>query len=186
MVFSDPTGMVHKNRTKVELEDLQMQIMLQILASMEPSYFDKLREDCSNFSLENTDEEVVLDSHYFSAYKGRLVIIVPSGNSAFSFGIMFIGDKVASGDDAAEIIKHEYGHTVQLDNYGAVKYTMFVVIPSVSGFILNQMGKLPVDYYALPWEHQANVYGGAFVGRDEEARPLSDMYHSAVMRIHLC
>ena len=39
-----------------------------------PEFIDMLAEDMRNFDLENTDEQKVLNSHFFSAYKGIYVL----------------------------------------------------------------------------------------------------------------
>ncbi len=55
----------------------------------------------------NNSETVVLNAKHLAFYEGRLVVKLPMGRNAASFGIMFIGDGIISNDD----VKHEYGHT---------------------------------------------------------------------------
>lgn len=150
---------------------------LKLLVDLAYSVAAAVYEDFKNFSYENDDESVVLSSHFFSAYKGEVVVHLPIGANAFSFGFMVIGNNVATRPDAVDVIKHEYGHTVQFNDYGIVKYTIFVAVPSIAGNLIDRAGLLPIDYYAQPWEHQANIYGSAFAGRVSEARKYSEWYN---------
>ena len=120
-------------------------------------FCDNVKEDVQNFDLANSDEGKVLESHYFSVYKGKLVLR-PSkmGENAFSFGIIFLGPDVAKDD--YNTVKHEYGHTVQYDKLGFWKYIEKVGIPSVTGYLMGD--DLPYDYYTAPWEAEADKYGG--------------------------
>ena len=127
-------------------------------------------EDIINFDVNNTSEQVVLNSHYFSYYKGTFVIKLPIGKNAASFGIIILGSKVSNPD----VVKHEYGHKVQFEKKGIVKYIFEVAIPSVTANILNRMGKLPYDYYGSPWEHEADIFGG--VNRNATLWPTGITY----------
>ena len=105
--------------------------------------------------LGNESETAVLNAERFAFYKGALVIKVP-GDSAFSFGIIFLGEDIIS----TNLVRHEYGHTVQLRELGVNAYVIAVVIPSVTCYWLDVNGKLPASiYYNLPWEYTADVYG---------------------------
>ena len=119
---------------------------------------DNVRADIENFNWDNESEATVLSSNYFSAYRGKLVINLPIGNNAFSFGIIFMGTGVP--DTEYDTVKHEYGHTVQFDNMGFWNYLTKVGIPSVTGYNLDKNGNLPYDYYTAPWEADADMYGG--------------------------
>ena len=125
------------------------------------TFVNDVKEDIDNYDPDNTDEQKVLNSNYFSSYQGKLSIKLPIKQNAFSFGAMFIGYDVDKRSDAVEIIKHEYGHTEQLDEMGVIKYLDKVAIPSVTAYNLDKKGKLPYDYYSSPWEAEANTYGGA-------------------------
>lgn len=67
---------------------------------------------CRSNRIDKTDESKVLNSHYFSSYKGKITINAPMDASA-SFGIIIMGK-----NSDANTVKHEYGHTVQLENMG--------------------------------------------------------------------
>jgi len=123
-----------------------------------PSLDGELVEDIVNFDEDNQSEEKVLESNYFSSYKGVLVFRVPIGKNAFSFGVMFIGDEI----NDITTVQHEYGHAVQYDEIGIYKYIKYVAIPSLYGYWSN----VPYEeYYSQPWEYGADLYGG--VVRDD-------------------
>ena len=143
-------------------------------------FAQNIKEDCKNYSKGNTSEEKVLDAHYFSSYKDTPVINPPIGYNAASFGVMIIGDKV---DDEKDV-KHEYGHRVQLDKQGLIRYTINVAIPSVTANILDRMEKLPYDYYGAPWEAEANIYGGVNRFWDNDPWP-NGAYNSYIDLIKL-
>lgn len=86
-------------------------------------------------------------------------------DASFSFG--FIGLSIEQQTE--ETLKHEYGHTVQMQNKGVFRYTLEVAIPSVTINILHRMDKLPYDYYGAPWEAEADALGG--VERNTENTP---------------
>ena len=59
------------------------------------------------------------------------------------------------------LVRHEYGHTVQLRKKGPAKYVGSVMIPSVLVYwFLYAPGTISEEeYYSLPWESEANRYG---------------------------
>ena len=126
-------------------------------------------EDLWNLRFNNDSEQVVLDSNYFSFYKGTLVIRMGGSASedAFSYGIIFLGNKITDPD----VVKHEYGHKLQFDKLGIVDYTTQIMIPSVTAYMLDKQGKLPegAGYYGSPWEAEADRLGG--VNRTENNEP---------------
>ena len=72
-----------------------------------------------------------------------------------SFGVLFITYETNDRSDAADIIRHEYGHTKQLDELGLFDYFLYIGIPSF--FELNSEDY--EDYYDRPWEVTANILG---------------------------
>ena len=48
------------------------------------------------------------------------------------------------------------------------------MVPSVTAFALDEMGKLPFDYYSSPWEAEADVHGGVIRGTFE--KPWTEKY----------
>ena len=101
----------------------------------------------------NTSEAAVLEAEDFAFYKGHLVIRT-NGNRSGSFGIMFITRETNSRPDAEDVIRHEYGHTQQLEQLGIFKYALCIGIPS-----LFEWGS-DSEYYRRPWEITADVFGG--------------------------
>ena len=96
-------------------------------------------------------------------YKGVPIVNTPlMGDSGFSYGGILLGTDIKADDEGVRIVRHEYGHTRQLQEQGLLAYTGFVVIPSVACYHLANTGKLDVYYYSLPWEFEADVYGGVF------------------------
>ena len=132
------------------------------------------KEDISNFDLYNTDEQKVLESNYFSAYKGKLVIRLPIGTNAFSFGIMFLGNDLGTGSDAIATVRHEYGHTQQLEKLGIWKYITQVAIPSVTAYRLDLKKDLPYSYFTAPWEADADKYGGVDPSERKNPTPWTE------------
>ena len=117
--------------------------------------FRRIIEDKCNFDFDNDDEKKVLQSHYYSAYKRTLVIKVPLCASGLSIGIIFLGTKVKDEN----LVKHEYGHRLQLKNMGLFRYLKKVFFPSVTANIINRLGRLPYDYYGSLWESEADRLG---------------------------
>lgn len=112
----------------------------------------RLCEDILNYNKDNYDELKVINANYFSSYKDVFYIKIPIGNNAFSFGIVFMGKK----NDSVYTVRHEYGHYLQLKEYGLYKYTKYIVIPSMRGYWNNVSY---YDYYSQPWEYGAELYG---------------------------
>lgn len=116
----------------------------------------KLSEDFKNYDKNNHSEQRVLNSHFFSAYRGAFVLKLPIGNNAASFKVIFLGRKVKN----ATVLKHEYGHRLQYEKLGFFKYISRVALPSLTANLLYKAGKLPYDYYGSPWEKEADSLGG--------------------------
>ena len=109
-----------------------------------------------------TEELAVLRGET-DTYKGVTVHRDAASGTGFSYGSIHIDPE--SGDSWSDImlLRHEYGHTVQLEELGYAGYTALVVIPSVGGFLADSIGildALDTYYYSLPWERQADTYGG--------------------------
>jgi hypothetical protein len=73
--------------------------------------------------------------------------------------------RIYTQDAAIDIIKHEYGHTRQLEQMGAIPYFLFFGIPSM----IN--GGHP-DYYNQLWEVTADMYGGVNTTRTPNSDAL--------------
>jgi len=130
--------------------------------------------DLTGYPIETPEEAALKEMREtgMSFYKGIPLTQANDGNSAFTFGYIFMGIK---GDE--NLLKHEYGHTVQTRELGVGGYTVFVVLPSVIGYAVQSTGYMPKDiYYSLPWEYKADKYGGATHKYQPWAKKLSDQY----------
>lgn len=103
-------------------------------------------------------------------------------NIGSTFGI---GDFIVLGQNAGMInqkfdmntykkdIQHEYGHTLQYDNMGPIKYIKDVAIPSMKGY--TEIDDT-VKYYSQPWERGADKLGkvNREISYEEGSYPLGD------------
>ena len=128
----------------------------------------------------NTSEAAVLEAEDFAFYKGVLVIRTKTGNAdSFSFGIIFLGDGADVND--ADLLRHEYGHYLQLREIGLFGYITYVAIPSAYYFHQTKNGKYSWDeYYNRPWEYIADVYGGVTWEHSPNAASDAEIYWNAV------
>ena len=154
----DPTGHAAISRW---ISDL----FTKVTAPLKKIYQD-LKSDFKAVINKNTSEKVVLDSNYFSFYNGTLVIHVPWTAAGMSFGVIFLGTKrIDESKDqynrTIEVLKHEYGHRLQLKEMGFFRYAWEVALPSFTIFWLQKVGKLQYDYNTYPWEADANKRGGS-------------------------
>jgi len=129
-----------------------VQPTLNYLISNAPEPIANLAEDVKLYDKDNTNEQKVLNSHYFSSYKGKLVIRTNMDRSG-SFGILFITHETNNRTNPEDVIRHEYGHTKQLDQIGIVNYALFIGLPSWQEWSSD-------SYYDRPWEVTADTYGG--------------------------
>ena len=132
------------------------------------TFVENVKEDIENFDTSNTDEQKVLDSHYFSAYKGKLVIRTNMDRSG-SLGILFISHKEDNRSDRINTIKHEYGHTKQLDQMGLIKYLLYIGLPS-----WQEWGS--ESYYRKPWEITADIFGEVNLNSRTSDDPLTQAH----------
>ena len=123
-----------------------------------------LVNEICNYDSSNEDEQKVLGANYISSYKETFILKIP-GDNAFSFGILFIGNDYKDPN----VVKHEYGHKLQLDQRGVLGYLTDIALPSVTAFWLSEFGKITYDYYGSPWESEADALGG--VTRDYKNAP---------------
>ena len=111
----------------------------------------------------NSDEDLVGKSNKVSFYKGVPIVRAKSPNSsAGSFGVILLPRTGLYGVSGTywtleDLIRHEWGHSVQLMTYGPIPYLIYIGIPSV----LN-------NYEDTPWEITASALGGANRKYDEK------------------
>lgn len=81
------------------------------------------------------------------------------------------------------LLHHEYGHIMQLQELGLVDYLTFVAVPSVLCYWGTELGYFPEEYYySYPWEYQADQYGRSSHVYEPWANDLSSRYWDAVNR----
>ncbi len=133
-------------------------------------------EDAKNFNIHNTDEDVVLSSHFFSAYKG--VLVVRTDERSGTMDIMFLSKSETAPEGTREAVKHERAHHSQLERLGHFKYIIFIVIPSY-----NQWG-IQNGYFRNPWEAGADAVAGIHrPGVTEEDIAAAQRYIEAVEQL---
>ena len=132
-------------------------------------FFEGIKEDFENYDKDNQNPDVVFSSNYFSCYKGVLVIKT-FFDSSFSFG--FIG--LSTQQQSEDVLNHEYGHTIQLNNLGLLGYVTDVALPSVIINYLDRKGKLPYDYYSYPFEAEANELGESTLSQSNKPKLPKD------------
>ena len=107
-------------------------------------------------------EELAVLRGKTDTYKGHKVYKVLGDDEGLSFGNIYLGKNTLDTWGDVLLLRHEYGHTIQLEKLGVEGYVPFVAIPSVIGIIKRKMNLITWDeYYMLPQELQANVYGNA-------------------------
>ena len=130
--------------------------------------YTNVKEDIENYDKYNESEAKVLQSHYFSSYKGVLVLRIP-GKRSGSLGIIFLTHGSNTLDNSEDIVRHEYGHTKQLERLGLMKYMLCIGLPS-----WQEWGSK--DYYDKPWEVTADIYGGV-QSREASIRDRADAFY---------
>lgn len=122
------------------------------IASLLFSIFSRsLRDDFLSIKLnpfnQNTDK--VMQSKYFSFYKG-VFVIKTSIKRPCSVCMLVMNHK--KNEYFETILKHEYGHIFQQMILGPIKYLLLIGIPSSL-----QLSKR--SYYCRPWESTADCFG---------------------------
>lgn len=140
-----------------------------------------IEEDVENYEENNQDVETVYRSHYFSSYKGSLVIRIDSEflTSAGIFHTIFLNHKYDKyGDEDKEnILNHEYGHNLQEEEMGTLGFIIKVAIPSVAYNLFSRDNEeLSACYNSMPWEYGADKLGGATHSYEDWAEALYEQY----------
>ena len=122
----------------------------------------------------NTNEDIVVNSKKVSFYKG-VPVIRTDFEGTFSFGAIVLsrGYTDSKGKFHREtdpnVVKHEFGHNVQLMAVGLKNYSYFIAAPSVLSNVVHIIESLIIGskntsvskvYYSLPWERSADLFGG--------------------------
>ena len=119
---------------------------------------DNISNNISNVIsfVSNEDPAKVGEDNGIAFYKGTPYVKTPLlGNSAFSFGMVFIGE---AGAKDPNLVKHEYGHVRHMRKIGTTNYLYKVVIPSVVCYWVN-INNDEYNYYSAPFEYIADVLG---------------------------
>ena len=120
------------------------------------SIFDKdIRNDMKSIGWNpfNKDENIVAKSNKVSFYRG--VPVFKTSGSSVSFMCILLTKKGFKGTSGhywspEDILKHEWGHSIQQMTYGLIPYLVNIGIPSA--FIDNSDD--------APWEITADLLGG--------------------------
>ena len=114
-------------------------------------FVEAIAEDIGNYDANNQSEEKVLESNYFSSYKG-VPVVRTNGDRSGSFGAIFLTRETNDRSNPEDVLRHEYGHTKQLEQLGVVKYALCIALPSWQMWGTG-------EYYSKPWEITADIYG---------------------------
>lgn len=117
---------------------------------------------CSiNWNPFNTDENKVMNSKYFSFYKGVPVLQISGMGGSMSLGLIFF-DK----SQGVEVLKHERGHNTQLMSMGLGNYLIQIGIPSVWK-----------NGDETPWELSASMLGGSALANGYSEKQKREAYN---------
>lgn len=157
------------------------------LGSINSPKLDCGKMSCVESKNYNPDwEEIAVLNGESNTYKGVYIIRAPINKRGFSYGFILLGNNIKANQEGINTLKHEYGHYLQLQELGFVKYNIFIVQPSVMGATMDYFGWLDCYYYDLPWEFVADVYGGVKrPGGEHIALDLALWYWNFVKNIGL-
>ena len=161
VAYGDPTGMIVKTVicndggggiSSVEREEVMYgESIVTLFCEGVDNFIEDIKEDYNNYDRNNQSEEKVLQSNYFSSYKG-VPVIRTNGERSGSFGAIFLTRETNNRTNPEDVVRHEYGHTIQLKQLGVVDYALCIGLPS-----WQQWGT--GEYYSKPWEITADIYG---------------------------
>ena len=144
------------------------------------TFVDNVIEDISKFDFDNTDGDKVFEAHYFSFYKGQLVIRheLPFVTSWAICGTIFLNHDLDDNENRMDDFNHEWGHTQQEKELGLM-YIPMVAIPSVGYNIASRFDDdLKENYYNMPWERKADLFGGVNrSGHKPGSEKMANIYH---------
>jgi hypothetical protein len=92
---------------------------------------------------------------YIGNFYGANVYSNPAFNngSALTLGSIYVGENVWNNPNQLYILQHEYGHYLQLKEYGAIKYILKVGFPSFNSARVNDA----YTHNRMPFEIDANI-----------------------------
>lgn len=104
----------------------------------------------------NTCENTAVSCTSVSFYRGVPIINADKlgMNGSLSLGLIFLSNgNYGTGITMQDVLKHEYGHSIQLRKLGLIKYLILIGIPSYNK-----------NYDNSPWELNASILGGSPIG----------------------
>jgi hypothetical protein len=116
------------------------------------AFSEQIKDDMSAIKWNPFNTNEVERSNRVSFYKGMPVIRI-SGTASASFGALWLGN----ADD--DLLRHEWGHSVQFMLSGLPTYVGLVVIPSLISYNLFND-----KHEKMPWERTASRLGGSRIG----------------------
>jgi hypothetical protein len=149
VLFADSAG----NRCVPALHNTRDGFLRESGTDFANSPGDEIAKRKKELDPSNTDEQVVLGADYFAFYKG-VPVFRTNGNRSGSFGVLFITRETNERAHPEDMVRHEYGHVVQLKQLGVVKYAVGIMIPSWLEWDPNP------NYYARRCEITADIFGG--------------------------
>lgn len=115
-------------------------------------FFHGISEDFRAFDFRNTSEKKVLKAHYISFYK-KVFVFRTNLKRSGSLGAIFLTRRIFPGENLEDVLRHEFGHTLQRKQLKTTRYLFCIGLPSWRNWGTG-------DYYAKPWEITADIYGG--------------------------
>ena len=145
------------NETARQFEKENLYFHKEYLGALGPiGKFSKgILEDYDNFDINNNDPEITLKSNYFSGFEGKLIYrhSLPGTTSCSLGNVIFLNRE---GVDEM-VLRHERGHSTQVEILGLQTYASTVAAPSIQGYL---KGLTYEEYYRQPWELYANFFAG--------------------------
>ena len=160
-----------------------IQTMWPIVQDALGSFVDNLLSDIRAFDPNNTDELTVYEANYFSCYNDRLIILHSSNflTSGSFLGTIFLNhnnrQKAEDNAYAIEVLRHEYGHSLQEEEMGTLRYLCKIGIPSVVYNLISRNSQVLLDNYeSMPWEYDADRRVGIQRDYAQWAPSVADWY----------
>ena len=150
--FNDPINMIDSTGSWPQWIEGGINWVDNNIVQPVKKFIDDIVEDINNYDKYNQSETKVLNSNYFSSYKGVPVFRI-EGNRSGSFGAIFLTRETNNRTNPEDVVRHEYGHTKQLEQLGVTKYIFCIALPSWQEWGTG-------NYYSKPWELTADIYGG--------------------------
>ena len=84
----------------------------------------------------------------------------------------------------SNILNHEYGHTLQQEEIGTIRYLSYVALPSIVINVVSRKSKVIADnYYNFPWEYDADMRGGVYRPEHNSFSAFSSALYWSIIRM---